>query len=614
MCRVKVIRNERDFRGLLKAIEKADSIGFDTESVGPLLKNVTKKKKKMLNVYKSRMVGASFAVSNTKAFYLPVEHADISLPSQWVQRALLAANGKPVYAHNWKHDMTVLSLDPGCKLFNQHRFPVNYRDSMVAEFVSGQPGPFGLKPLMHKYMDLDAESFEDLFGSKPLNKLKAVEVKRYAGLDAIATRKIGIIAENRLKQQGDIYDWYLNYETPFVRILQRMEFRGVGIAPSKLNELAKRCEKRIIELRSTWNEMFPGVHIGSPKQLREYFFGQNLWTTEGVSRSPKTKLYSTDRECLERQIEALDEVEPGYKAAALKLEYQDYYKVLSTYTRSLVSMAEQYPDKRLHGSFHHTGTKTGRLSSSGPNLQNFPNRSELAKNVLRAFRPSTGFEFISADYSQIELRILAHVSRDENLLAAYNNAEDIHQRTADIAGCTRKQAKLLNFGIVYGMGAKRLGRTLKTSEDEAEQFIHMYFKGYPKVQAYKNKMNTYCSKNGYTITLAHRRRYVPGIHSYNKYEVYEAQRIAGNTPIQGGAADIMKKAMVNLQKEIDKRGFSRDIYIVSQVHDDLVLESSVSHREVAKKLLRECMESAWELRVPLVAEPEVGTSLADFKE
>jgi len=586
------------------AIENADQLGFDTESSGPLLLS-----KKMLNVYKSHMVGFSVATDDY-SFYIPVRHKEPAknIPSSWLKPLLqlITEFEGPVWAHNWKHDRLVLELEG-------FEAPAKAYDSLVACWlanIEGKFGRYGLKALSEHHLKRLPDSFDKTVGKgKQFEDIAPITGMEYACADAINTLLLGDMAWKQIEERKQ-EKLFLSLETTFIDVLAHIERTGMRINKRYLQDLSQELDEEITTIRAEWETNFPGVLISSTKQLKEAFYDTGLWSTRDIEKTAKGNL-KIDRKALEIHKDRHSSPQ-GQLAAKLKLRFQDISKFRNTYTTSLVEDSEQYEDDRLHPSFHHTGTATGRLSCSAPNLQNIPVRSELGQKIKSAFVPREGFMLVAADYSQIELRVLAHLAEWGALFDAYKENKDIHQQTADLVGSTRQQAKTINFATVYGSGPRNLGKLLGISTGKAKAFLKGYFDAYPEVQQLRTKVLKEAHENGYVETLTGRRRYLD--FSTEGSELWRAERLAFNTPVQGGAADITKIAMVNLYKHFKKHQvLEKDVFLVGQVHDEITLEVRDNVADRAAQRLKELMESAYPLKVPLIAEPAVGKTWADCK-
>jgi DNA polymerase-1 len=400
---------------------------------------------------------------------------------------------------------------------------------------------------------------------------------------------------------------YETLEHPLIRCLAEMEARGVRVDAELLRHLSEDFRTRMAALeRPIYEEAKREFNILSPSQLQGILFDELRLPTKGIKKTKRG--YSTDSDSLE-------ELAHLHKLPALVLEYRALAKLKSTYADSLLGLIDS--EGRIHTRFNQTVTATGRLSSTTPNLQNIPVRTEDGRRIRQAFRAAEGCKLVSADYNQIELRVLADLSRDPTLMSAFEQGRDIHTATAsevfeiaekDVTPEMRRTAKVINYGIIYGMGAARMARELDITRAKAEQYIHAHSLRYPGVQRFYAEMREMAGKHGYVETRAGRRRYLPEIHSTNEGLRQAAERVATNTPIQGGAADIIKVAMVRLASALSD-GMRRSAMIL-QIHDELLLECPVAEVEEVVLLTRECMEGAADLAVPVLVDVGVGDDWA----
>lgn len=428
--------------------------------------------------------------------------------------------------------------------------------------------------------------------------------------DAAAVARLAPVLGRRLHDL-DLTGLFEDLELPLAPVLERMEHAGIQLDTGALADLSGRLDRSLTELEREIHAAAGGpFNINSPQQLAEVLFERLQLPV--LRRTSKTRAASTDAEVLQELARR------GHRLPALLTEYREQAKLKSTYVDALPRQVG--PDGRIHCRFNQAVTATGRLSSSDPNLQNIPIRTDLGREVRRAFTAQSGFVLFAADYSQIELRILAHLSGDPALVAAFSRGEDIHQATAAlvfnvapelVSSQQRRAAKTINFGLIYGMGAFALGKDLGVPTAEAQRFIDAYFSRMPRVKAFMEETVAAARRDGLVRTLFGRPRWIPGLDSRNPQVRGNAERQACNAPVQGTAADIIKRAMVVLDRELAGRGWPARLLL--QVHDELVLEvRRDAHREV-HALVREVMVQAASLRVPLEVESGVGASWADAK-
>ncbi len=432
--------------------------------------------------------------------------------------------------------------------------------------------------------------------SLPPDRLKDILCQR-----AEAALRLRAILTEELEDKG-LSDLFLGLEMPLLKVLSVMEECGVLIDPSFLSDVSGRMDSDLKQIeREIYQMADREFNLRSPKQLREVLFDKLKLPT---SKRTKTG-YSTDASVLE-------ELAQEHELPRKILEYRELFKLKSTYVDAIPRLADT-ETRRVHTSFHQTKTATGRLSSSDPNLQNIPMRTELGREIRKGFIAEEGWSILSADYSQIELRILAHLSEDENLTGAFESGDDIHSRTASllfgippskVSEENRRMAKTVNFGIVYGMSPFGLSSRLSIPLSDAEEFIALYFLTYPKVKAWIDEIVEKAREDGYVTTLLKRRRYIPELSSKSLSEREFGERVAINTPIQGTAADLIKIAMVEIFREFEKERL--DTRMIIQVHDELVFEVPEGEIDQASKLVRNKMESAISLSVPIVVNIGVG--------
>ena len=412
----------------------------------------------------------------------------------------------------------------------------------------------------------------------------------------------------KLKETNQL-NLFENIEMPLVEVLADMQYKGIYTDKNVLIEFGKtlknEIEKLTEEIYKLAGEEF---NINSTKQL-----GVILFEKLKLPIIKKTKNgYSTD-------VDVLEKLKKEHEIVEKILDYRQLVKLNSTYIEGLIPFINSM-DNKIHSYFHQTVTATGRISCSEPNLQNIPTRLDLGKQIRKAFIPSNGFVFVDADYSQIELRVLAHIAEDEHMIQAFNNNEDIHKQTAsrvfgvpfdEVTKQQRSDAKAVNFGIVYGISDFGLSEQLGISRKQAKTYIEQYMEKYPKIKEFMEKAQDYAKENGYVETLFNRRRYIPEMNSNNYMIRQFGARVAMNTPIQGTAADIMKIAMVRLYNELKERNLESRILI--QIHDELLLEVKIEEKEEVEKLLKESMENAYKLRVPLIVELSEAENWYDAK-
>ena len=546
----------------------------------------------------AELVGMSFSYQENQAFYVPV-------PQKYEDAVKLVSKFKPLLENektlkvgqNIKYDMIVLSnygIEVSGKMF----------DTMIAHYV--------LQPELHHNMDFLAEIYlnyqtvpiEDLIGPKGKNQrnmrdLSPTDVYKYACEDADVTLKLKNVLEKELETNG-VKQLFEEIEMPLVPVLAYMERNGVRIDTEALKETSKHFTTRMQGIEEEVHQL-AGMefNVSSPKQVGEVLFDK-LKIVEKAKKT-KTGQYVTSEEVLES-------LRGKHEIVGKILEYRGLKKLLSTYIDSLPLLVNP-KTQRIHTSFNQTVTATGRLSSSNPNIQNIPIRNEDGKEIRKAFIPDDGCEFFSADYSQIELRIMAHLSGDPHMIEAFTEGKDIHAATAakiykenieDVTREQRSKAKTANFGIIYGISVFGLAERLNVERKEAKELIDGYFENYPHVKEYMDKSIEVAREQGYIETIFKRKRYLPDINSRNAVVRGYAERNAINAPIQGSAADIIKVAMVRIYERFKKEGIQSKMIL--QVHDELNFSVLPEEKEKVQQIVISEMEEAYKMKVPLVAD------------
>ncbi|HHN46799.1 MAG TPA: DNA polymerase I, partial [Planctomycetes bacterium] len=556
------------------------------------------------------IVGISISFREGEAWYIPVrgpEKNRILTQSEVLVRLkpLLADENTLKIGQNLKYDLQVLAnvgIEVSPPIF----------DTMIAAYVLDPGGrAFGIDYLSLTYLGEKKTPTSEIIGKgsgqRRMDEISVSVVAGYAAEDADCTFRLASVLREKVHSAG--LDGLLDtLEIPLVPVLARMELAGIAIDVQWLKSLERDFEKHIADLEDKIRET-AGVAFSpaSPRQLADVLFGKlGLPVIKKGKTGP-----STDSEVLDR----LSEKHP---LPSLVLQYREFSKLKNTYIDTIPAMLSPRTG-RLHTSFNQTGTATGRLSSSEPNLQNIPIRTELGRRIRRAFVPRNGCVFVSADYSQIELRILAHFSEDAALIASFRRGEDIHCAVAAevfdkpidaVSDEERRVAKAVNFGLVYGQGAQGLARQTGLSVDDAEDFIQRYFRRYPGVKTFIDALLEKAEKDGFVETIAGRRRMLPDLAAQMPVRRNAARRAAVNTVIQGSAADLIKRAMINLDAELLRS--SPRSRILLQIHDELLLEAPSEEVAALQALLKKLMENALHLRVPLLAQCSVGSNWMDL--
>lgn len=581
----KLVENEEELRQLCDFFITKESVSIDTETTST-------------DAISAKLVGLSFSVEEKKAFY-------VAVPANYEEALKIVQIFKPLYesdkimkiGQNIKYDYEVLTkygVTLQGKMF----------DTMIAHYL--------IQPELHHNMDYMAETLlgyqtihiEELLGpkgkkQKNMRDLSPTDIYEYAAEDADITLRLKNVLEPRLKELG-VEELFWNIEMPLVRVLADMELNGVCLDTEALQDTSKIFTERMKQYeQEIYKEAGEEFNISSPKQVGDILFGK----LQIMDKPKKTKTgqYVTSEEVLQ----SLENKSPIVRNI---LNYRGMKKLLSTYIDALPKLINPRTG-HIHTSFNQALTATGRLSSSDPNLQNIPVRTDDGKEIRKCFIPEEGCLFFSADYSQIELRIMAHLSEDENMMEAFREGHDIHRATAakiwhvdidKVTDAQRKKAKQANFGIIYGITTYGLAQRMDIPNGEAKELIEGYFRTFPKVQAYMEHAKEVARAKGYAETLFHRRRYLADINSRNATVRGFAERNAINAPIQGTEADIIKVAMVRIWERFKKEGIRSKMIL--QVHDELNFSVFPEEREQVERIVIEEMQNAYPLNVPLIAD------------
>ncbi len=583
------ILDDKTFDGWLKKLAKAKQIVLDCET-------------DRLDFTTADLVGLSFAVDAGEAAYLPFTHDYDNAPSQLDRDACLKKlkpilEEKPIIGQHIKFDRNVLVN------YDIHINSIENDTMMMSYVLDSTATRHNLDDMANHYLNLKTTTFEEVAGKgvKQLtfNKVNLDIASDYAAEDADITLQMYDTIGEHLKKQKTLQKVLTDIELPLIPVLSDMEQKGTVIDSDILNLQSKNLGQRINGLEEQAFSMAgKEFNLSSPKQLQEILFDEmNIPVIEKTPGGQPSTAESV-----------LQELAKQYELPQVILEHRTLSKLKSTYTDRL---PEQISEKtgRVHSTFHQAVTTTGRLSSSDPNLQNIPIKTEEGRMIREAFVAPKGFDLISIDYSQIELRIMAHLSKDEGLITAFENGEDIHSATAkEVFGSAddqaRRSAKAINFGLIYGMSAFGLGKALGVTRPEAADYIASYFGKYPGVKIYMDEMKAKAKDQGYVETAFGRRLYLPGIHSGRTRMA--AERAAINAPMQGTAADIMKLAMINMHDYI--KGTGKDIHLILQVHDEVIVECPEKDTKTSLKALEQIMTDVTKLSVPLVVESGVANN------
>lgn len=590
------ILDEAEFDEWLARLQAAPLFAFDTETTS-------------LDYMEARIVGVSFAIEPGKAAYVPFGHDYLGAPVQLTE-AVVLGKLKPLLedparlkvGQNLKYDRNVL-LNHGIELQG-----IAY-DTMLESYVlNSTASRHDMDSLARRYLNVETISFEDIAGKgvKQLtfNQIELEQAAPYAAEDADITLRLHQALWGKLAAEPGLAKVFSEIELPLLPVLARMERLGTTIEPKLLHQQSQEIEVRLAELEKQAHELAgQEFNLSSPKQL-----GEILFTKLGlpiIKKTPKGAPSTAE--------EVLAELAETYELPRLLMEHRGLAKLKSTYTDKLPLMIKPQTG-RVHTSYHQAVAATGRLSSTDPNLQNIPVRNEQGRRIRQAFIPCAGYKLVAADYSQIELRIMAHLSGDKGLLTAFAEGKDIHKATAAevfgveldaVTSDMRRSAKAINFGLIYGMSAFGLAKQLGIGRAEAQKYMDLYFERYPGVLEYMERTRQQAEAQGYVETLFGRRLYLPDIKSRNAGLRKAAERAAINAPMQGTAADIIKRAMINVDGWI--RGIEdQSIRMLMQVHDELVFEIREEKLEEYIAIIKEKMSAAAELHVPLVVEAGTG--------
>ena len=587
-----LVESDTDRDALISRLLEADAFAMDTETTNaePML---------------AELVGMSFSLAEGEAYYVPV-------PSGREEAQRLVDRFKPVYANeqslkigqNIKYDILVLG-HYGAEV----RGPLF--DTMIAHYVLQPELRHGMDYLAEIYLKYQTIHIEELIGpkgrkQKNMRDLPPADVYRYACEDADVTLKLKHVLEKELDKH-DARRLFEEIEMPLVPVLAYMERNGVRIDPEALRQTSEHFTARMRQIEQEIYQLAgEEFNIASPKQVGEVLFDK-LKISDKAKKTKSKGQYITSEEVLES-------LKTKHPIVEKILDYRGLRKLLSTYIDALPELVNPHTG-RIHTSFNQTVTATGRLSSSNPNLQNIPVRNEDGKEIRKAFIPDDGCEFFSADYSQIELRIMAHLSQDPHMMEAFREGHDIHAATAakiykkpisEVTKEERRKAKTANFGIIYGISAFGLAERMGVDRREAKELIDEYFRTYPHVKAYMEHSIEEARQRGYVETISKRKRYLPDILSHNSVVRGYAERNAINAPIQGSAADIIKVAMVRIYRRFMQEGIRSKMIL--QVHDELNFSVLPEEKERVQQIVIEEMQSAYPLRVPLEADCGWGTN------
>ena len=593
--RYETLLTEADLTRWVKKLNQAKLFALDTETDN-------------LDYMAANLVGISFALENGEAAYLPLQLDYLGAPKTLEKTTALTLL-KPVLENpaiqkvgqNFKYDLTIFArngIDVQGVAF----------DTMLESYVLNSTGRHNMDDLAKRYLGHQTISFEEIAGKGKnqliFNQIPLEKAAEYAAEDADVTMKLQQVLWEKLSKEPTLEKLFKEMELPLLSVLSRMERRGVLIDSDALflqsNEIANRLSELEEQAYVLAGQPF---NLASTKQLQEILFDKLGLPV--IQKTPKGAPSTNE--------EVLEELAFSHELPKVLVEHRGLSKLKSTYTDKLPQMVNPQTG-RVHTSYHQAVTATGRLSSSDPNLQNIPIRNEEGRRIRQAFIAREGFTVVAADYSQIELRIMAHLSQDQGLINAFTQGKDIHRSTAaeifgvaldEVTSEQRRNAKAINFGLIYGMSAFGLSRQLGIGRADAQSYMDLYFKRYPGVQTFMHDIREKAKAQGYVETLFGRRLYLPDINSSNGMRRKAAERVAINAPMQGTAADIIKRAMIQLDQKLQN---DPDIAMIMQVHDELVFEVRSEKVAFYSELIKTQMESAADLVVPLIVEVGQGTN------
>jgi len=576
---------------LLNNLLRQKAVCFDTETTS-------------LNELEAELIGMSFSYKKGLAYYIPIsENREEAQETIELFRPFFEAEEVLKIAHNLKYDAKVLqnyNIDVKGKIF----------DTMIAHYLLNPDGRHGMDYLSEMYLDYKPVSIESLIGKKGKNQLTLREVDietqtAYAAEDADVTFQLYELFAPQLAKEN-LEELFYNVEMPLMRVLAKIELTGVKLDNNWLAQESIDLENDLRVLESKIFELSgENFNMNSPKQLGEILFDK--MQLDPKAKKTKTGQYATSEDVLQK-------LSSKHEIIASILEYRTLQKLKSTYVDALPSQIDK-KDERVHTTFAQTVAATGRLASVNPNLQNIPIRTLRGQQIRGAFVSDEGKKIISADYSQIELRLIAEISGEQNMIAAFQNGEDIHVSTAaklfdipldEVTKTQRGQAKTVNFGIIYGQGAFALAEQTGLSRTEAKKMIDSYYESYPRLKEYMAEQVKKAQDLGYVQTILGRKRHLKDINSSNFVVKAHAERNAVNAPIQGSAADIIKLAMIKIDEELEAQNLQTKMLL--QVHDELLFEAPIDEVDIAMSLIKKEMESAFVTTVPLLVEVGVGNN------
>ncbi len=598
-----LIQTDKDLNQFLNKLKNQKEFAFDTET-------------NSLNPLKAKLLGISFCWQTGKAYYLPIAEIkgeglfeDIKIKKSWLKKLTPIFSNKKIkkIGHNLKFDTEIL-LNHGLEVKNL------FFDTMIASYLLN-PGSrtHGLDNLAFTELGHQMITFAEITNNKnlPISQVPLQKLADYSCEDADYTYRLYIILQAKLAQEG-FMELFSKIEMPLIPVLIDMEQNGVKIDDKFLKDLAQKVNKKIKKISDKIYKLAgQEFNIASPIQLKEILFDKLQISTKGIGRT-KTGFSTAAGE--------LEKLKGRHKIIDLISQYRELTKLKSTYIDSLPKLINQQT-KRVHTSFNQTVTATGRLSSSDPNLQNIPIKTELGREIRKAFIAEKGYQLLAADYSQIELRMIASLADDRKMINAFKQGKDIHTITAaqihnvkpeEVDKELRRSAKEINFGIMYGMGPRGVSLRTGIPLEKAKKFIAKYFQAFPKIKEYIEETKDFAYKNGYVETIFGRRRYLPDIQSGVPHIAASAERMAINMPIQGAAADLIKMAMIKIHDKLPK--ISSKTKMVLQVHDELIFEVPNKDLPKVSKFVKKEMENVdHQFKCPIKVEAEIGKNWGSLK-
>jgi len=595
-----LIRDEASLKDLITSLKKTKFFAFDTETTG-------------VKPLQDGLVGISFAFDKKKAFYIPFAH---TTGEEQLDREYVLEQLKPIFEskkfkkalQNTKFDQLALWH------YGVDTLGIEFDTLLAADLLRKGPHKIGLKSLSMLYLDERMLSFAEVMTRKykTFDEVPIELATRYSGHDSLQTYKLKLIFEKLLDKEPKLKKIFKDIEMPLSQVLFRMERVGIKLDVKVVEKLEKEVSKELQKIEgkilASIEKDYPkdkAINLNSPKQVEKLLFDV-LKLTAGKKSSEGRR--STDQSVLEE----LSKVHP---IPGLILKYRELFKLKSTYLDPLPKQVNPETG-RIHTTFGQTGVATGRLASYRPNLQNIPVASDFGIKIRSAFVSDRGKRFLSADYSQIDLRVLAHVTKDKNLMKAFKEGKDIHKQTAaqifgvkenKVTSAQRKVGKRINFSIIYGLTPFGLSKDLDIKPSEAKLYIEKYFEQYPGVAKWMEKVVEKAKEDGYVETVFGRRRYVPELHEKNRIVYEAARRVAVNTPIQGTSAEIIKMAMIEIDKKLDGKIFHKlHAKMILQIHDELIFELSRDEEEKVEKMVKKCMEKIVKWDVPLIVDTRTG--------